>query len=98
MLRRCQKLKRLARAEGSSKDEIFRLRAELRNKTRPGQPRDESLSRWVKILDRTRRVVTLRASKGSGSMNFVSDNIVGASAPVLDALVRANAGPLPAYG
>jgi threonine aldolase len=31
-------------------------------------------------------------------MNFESDNIVGASPPVLDALVRANAGPLPAYG
>jgi threonine aldolase len=31
-------------------------------------------------------------------MNFVSDNIVGASAPVLDALVRANEGPLAAYG
>ncbi|MFL5206279.1 MAG: threonine aldolase family protein [Microvirga sp.] len=31
-------------------------------------------------------------------MNFASDNIVGASAPVLDALVRANAGALPAYG
>jgi threonine aldolase len=31
-------------------------------------------------------------------MNFLSDNSVGASAPVLDALVRANPGPLPAYG
>jgi threonine aldolase len=31
-------------------------------------------------------------------MNFASDNIVGASAPVLDALVRANAGAMPAYG
>jgi threonine aldolase len=31
-------------------------------------------------------------------MNFQSDNIVGASRPVLDALVRANEGPLPAYG
>jgi threonine aldolase len=31
-------------------------------------------------------------------MNFASDNIVGASAPVLQALVRANAGALPAYG
>src|SRR5829696_9066784 len=31
-------------------------------------------------------------------MNFASDNIVGASAPVLDALVRANAGALAAYG
>lgn len=31
-------------------------------------------------------------------MNFASDNIVGASAPVLDALVRANDGPLAAYG
>ena len=30
-------------------------------------------------------------------MNFASDNIMGASAPVLEALVRANAGPLPAY-
>jgi threonine aldolase len=31
-------------------------------------------------------------------MNFASDNVMGASAPVLDALVRANDGPLPAYG
>jgi threonine aldolase len=31
-------------------------------------------------------------------MNFASDNVVGASAPVLDALVRANAGALAAYG
>lgn len=31
-------------------------------------------------------------------MNFASDNIVGASAPVLEALVRANAGAMPAYG
>ena len=31
-------------------------------------------------------------------MNFLSDNIVGASAPVLEALVRANGGALPAYG
>jgi threonine aldolase len=31
-------------------------------------------------------------------MNFVSDNIVGASAPVLDALVKANEGALAAYG
>ena len=31
-------------------------------------------------------------------MNFASDNIVGASAPVLDALFRANAGPKAAYG
>ena len=31
-------------------------------------------------------------------MNFASDNIMGASAPVLEALVRANSGPLPAYG
>lgn len=31
-------------------------------------------------------------------MNFASDNTVGASAPVLEALVRANAGALPAYG
>lgn len=31
-------------------------------------------------------------------MNFASDNVMGASAPVLEALVRANAGPLPAYG
>jgi len=31
-------------------------------------------------------------------MNFVSDNIVGASAPVLQALVAANEGALPAYG
>jgi hypothetical protein len=30
-------------------------------------------------------------------MNFASDNIMGASAPVLEALVRANEGPLPAY-
>jgi threonine aldolase len=31
-------------------------------------------------------------------MNFASDNVMGASPPVLDALVRANAGALPAYG
>jgi threonine aldolase len=31
-------------------------------------------------------------------MNFASDNIVGASAPVLQALVEANKGALPAYG
>lgn len=31
-------------------------------------------------------------------MNFVSDNIVGASAPVMEALARANAGAMPAYG
>lgn len=31
-------------------------------------------------------------------MNFASDNVVGASAPVLDAIVRANGGALPAYG
>jgi threonine aldolase len=31
-------------------------------------------------------------------MNFVSDNIVGASSPVLDAVVRANTGPAAAYG
>jgi threonine aldolase len=31
-------------------------------------------------------------------MDFQSDNIVGASAPVLDAIVRANDGALPAYG
>ena len=31
-------------------------------------------------------------------MNFVSDNIVGASAPVLEALVKANEGQLAAYG
>nr|WP_133769993.1 low specificity L-threonine aldolase [Enterovirga rhinocerotis] len=31
-------------------------------------------------------------------MNFASDNIEGASAPVLDAVLRANAGPAPAYG
>jgi threonine aldolase len=31
-------------------------------------------------------------------MQFASDNIVGASAPVLQALVKANAGALPAYG
>lgn len=31
-------------------------------------------------------------------MNFASDNIMGASAPVLDALVRANNGAEPAYG
>jgi threonine aldolase len=30
-------------------------------------------------------------------MNFASDNIMGASAPVLEALVRANEGPLAAY-
>lgn len=31
-------------------------------------------------------------------LNFASDNVVGASAPVLDALVAANAGPMGAYG
>jgi threonine aldolase len=31
-------------------------------------------------------------------MNFASDNIVGASRPVLDALIAANEGPEPAYG
>lgn len=31
-------------------------------------------------------------------MNFTSDNIVGASAPVLQALVQANGGAMPAYG
>ncbi|MGO4707384.1 low specificity L-threonine aldolase [Microvirga sp. 2MCAF38] len=31
-------------------------------------------------------------------MNFASDNIVGASAPVLEALVKANGGALAAYG
>lgn len=31
-------------------------------------------------------------------MNFASDNIVGASASVMEALVRANSGALPAYG
>jgi threonine aldolase len=31
-------------------------------------------------------------------MNFASDNVMGASAPVLEAIVRANSGALPAYG
>lgn len=31
-------------------------------------------------------------------MNFASDNVMGASAPVLDAIIAANAGPMPAYG
>ena len=31
-------------------------------------------------------------------MNFASDNIVGASAPVLQAIVQANAGAMAAYG
>lgn len=31
-------------------------------------------------------------------MNFASDNIVGASAPVMQALMQANAGPMAAYG
>jgi threonine aldolase len=31
-------------------------------------------------------------------MNFVSDNLVGASRPVLEAIVRANDGAVPAYG
>ncbi|WP_346767073.1 threonine aldolase family protein [Enterovirga aerilata] len=31
-------------------------------------------------------------------LNFASDNVAGASRPVLDALVAANAGPMPAYG
>src|SRR5215212_7806606 len=33
-----------------------------------------------------------------GFMNFASDNIVGASTPVLEALLKANAGAQPAYG
>ncbi len=32
------------------------------------------------------------------SFNFASDNVAGASRPVLDALVAANGGPMPAYG
>ncbi len=32
------------------------------------------------------------------SLNFASDNIAGASKPVLDAIVAANSGPMPAYG
>lgn len=32
------------------------------------------------------------------SLNFASDNIAGASKPVLDAILAANAGPMPAYG
>ena len=32
------------------------------------------------------------------SLNFASDNIAGASKPVLDAIVAANGGPMPAYG
>ena len=32
------------------------------------------------------------------SLNFASDNIAGASKPVLGAIVAANAGPMPAYG
>jgi threonine aldolase len=32
------------------------------------------------------------------SLNFASDNIAGASKPVLDALVAANSGAMPAYG
>ena len=31
-------------------------------------------------------------------MNFASDNIVGASAPVLQAIMQANAGAMAAYG
>ncbi|KAA2236556.1 threonine aldolase family protein [Salinarimonas soli] len=31
-------------------------------------------------------------------MNFASDNVMGASRPVLEALVAANDGPMPAYG
>jgi threonine aldolase len=31
-------------------------------------------------------------------LNFASDNVMGASAPVIEALVAANAGALPAYG
>lgn len=31
-------------------------------------------------------------------LNFASDNVAGASPPVMDALVRANGGPSPAYG
>lgn len=34
----------------------------------------------------------------SADLNFASDNVWGASAPVLQAVVAANAGPLPAYG
>ena len=32
------------------------------------------------------------------TLNFASDNIAGASKPVLDAIVAANSGPAPAYG
>ena len=32
------------------------------------------------------------------SLNFASDNIAGASKPVLEAILAANAGPMPAYG
>ena len=32
------------------------------------------------------------------NLNFASDNVMGASAPVLDAIVAANAGAMPAYG
>lgn len=31
-------------------------------------------------------------------MNFASDNVMGASAPVLEAIMATNAGPMPAYG
>jgi threonine aldolase len=42
-------------------------------------------------------LVRLQAERAD-SMNFASDNIAGASAPVLEAIVRANGGLLPAYG
>ncbi len=32
------------------------------------------------------------------NLNFASDNIAGASQPILDAIIAANAGPMPAYG
>src|SRR4051794_26710794 len=34
----------------------------------------------------------------SRTMDFSSDNITGASAPILQAIVAANSGPAPAYG
>lgn len=40
----------------------------------------------------------MNLSNSLPDLNFASDNVMGASAPVLDALVAANGGGMPAYG
>ena len=54
--------------------------------------RDESLRRWVNDLDMSAAVEQGAAPEETDSMNFASDNIVGASAPVLQALMRGQCG------